>query len=205
MIEQEYNMNGPQPSRHERRRQQTRSSLIQATLLLVLEKGYDAITVQDITNRADLGYGTFYIHFRDKDDVLWAAIEETIMETVRSAHNQFKQEMPAQIEYYGYLNIFHHANEHQDLYRVVFGRQGSARMTGRVQEFLVKGFLFDIHHSTVPLYTGMNLPEEIIACIITSALTSLVMWWLETPNAYSAEQMAGMLYEALHHRKPPIP
>ncbi|MCJ7529956.1 MAG: TetR/AcrR family transcriptional regulator, partial [Anaerolineales bacterium] len=56
-------------TRHERRRLQTRKLLIQTTLQLVLEKGYDAISIQDITERADLGRGTFYLHFKDKEEV----------------------------------------------------------------------------------------------------------------------------------------
>ena len=42
-------------NRHQRRKQQTRNLLIQTTLQLILEQGYDSISIQDITDRADLG------------------------------------------------------------------------------------------------------------------------------------------------------
>ena len=41
-----------------------------------MEKGYEAVTIQDITDRADLGRGTFYIHFKDKEEAIWSAIED---------------------------------------------------------------------------------------------------------------------------------
>ena len=63
-------MNVSPLSRHERRRLQTRRLLMQTTLQLVLEKGFGGVSIQDITDRADLGRGTFYIHFKDKDEVV---------------------------------------------------------------------------------------------------------------------------------------
>jgi hypothetical protein len=47
------------------------------------------------------------------------------------------------------------------------------------------------------------LPAEISNHIIVGSILNLAIWWLENPNEYTAEQMAGMLYEALHRRKPP--
>jgi len=78
----------PGPSRHERRRLQTRQRLIQTALQLVLEKGYNAISIQDITDRADLGRGTFYIHFKDKEDVVWAAFRDLYQALEQEAHQR---------------------------------------------------------------------------------------------------------------------
>src|SRR5512137_1474289 len=93
----------PGPSRHERRRQQTRKLLTQTAVQLVLEKGYDAISIQDITDRADLGRGTFYIHFKDKEEVVWSAIQNLILELEQEAHQLYKDGIPDQPEFYGML------------------------------------------------------------------------------------------------------
>jgi len=82
------------PSRHERRRLKTRNLLIQNTLQLVLEKGYDAISIQDITERADLGRGTFYIHFKDKEEVVWTAFRDLFQELEQEAHAKLDRRMP---------------------------------------------------------------------------------------------------------------
>lgn len=39
------------------------------------ERGVEAVTIQDITDAADLGHGTFYLHFKAKGDVLGPVIE----------------------------------------------------------------------------------------------------------------------------------
>ena len=195
-------MNATPLSRHERRRLQTRKLLIQATLQLVLEKGFDAISIQDITDRADLGRGTFYIHLKDKEEVVWTAFQELFRELEQEAHNQLDRNMP-QVEYYGLLNIFRHAENNRDLYRVMFGGQGSAILTARAQDFLAQAFLYDIRNAPQPPEINFNIPEEIEAQILTGVISRLLFWWLGTSNSYSAKQMAVMTYEALYRKEPP--
>jgi AcrR family transcriptional regulator len=196
-------MDNPPITRHERRRLQTRKILMQATLQLVLEKGYDAITIQNITDQADLGRGTFYIHFKDKEEVVWTMFQDLYQEMEQKAHQQLDRNMP-QVEYYGLLNIFRHAEKNRDLYRLMFGGQGSALLTVRVQDFLAKTFLFDIRNAPDPKEINFSLPEEIEAQILTGMISRLLFWWLETPNDYTAGQMAAMSYEALYRKEPPV-
>ena len=192
------------PNRHERRRMQTRKQLIESTLQLVLDKGYDAISIQDITDRADLGRGTFYIHFKDKEEVVWTAFREMFQELEQDAHRKLDRRLP-QVEYFGLANIFSHAAEHRDLYRVMFGRQGSAVLAARAQDFLASVFLADIRNAPEPPEVNFHLPEEIEAQYLTGVVTRLLFWWLDTPNGYSAEQMAAMTYMVVYRKMPPEP
>jgi AcrR family transcriptional regulator len=198
-------MNTPLLTRHERRRLQTRRQLIHTTLQLVLEKGYDTITIQDITDQADLGRGTFYIHFKDKEDVVWAAIQDMILEMEQEAHSKFKRGVLPYEEFYGLLNIYQHAEKNRSLYRVVFGGQGSAVLTGRVYDLLANVVLNDIRSTPEPQENTFNIPEEIEAQMLAGMLARLLYWWLEKPNHYSARQMAEMTYQALFHQNPPPP
>jgi AcrR family transcriptional regulator len=195
-------MDAPRLTRHERRRLQTRKLLMQATLELVLEKGYDAISIQEITDRADLGRGTFYIHFRDKEEVVWTAFRDLFQALEQEAHEHLDRRKP-QVEFYGLLNIFRHAEKNRDLYRVMFGGRGSAALMGRAQDFLANAFLYDIRNAPVPPEVNFNIPEEIEAQILVGVISRLLTWWLETSNPYSAEQMAAMTYEALYRKLPP--
>ena len=54
----------------DRRIQRTRQPLEDALIALILEKGYDKITVQNIVDQANAGRSTFYSHFLDKDDLM---------------------------------------------------------------------------------------------------------------------------------------
>jgi AcrR family transcriptional regulator len=196
-------METPPPTRHERRRLQTRKLLIQTTLNLILEKGYDAISIQDITDQADLGRGTFYIHFKDKEEVVWTMFQDLFQEMEQEAHENLSRSTP-QVEYYGLLNIFRHALKNRDLYRVMFGGQGSAMLTVRVQDFLAKTFLYDIRNAPELPNVNFNLPDEFEAQMLTGMISRLLFWWLETTNHYTPSQMAAMTYKALYRKQPPI-
>ena len=60
----------------DRRVQRTRTSLLTALLDLIVEKGYEEVTVQDIVDRANVGRSTFYKHFLDKRELLLSGVDE---------------------------------------------------------------------------------------------------------------------------------
>ncbi len=59
----------------DRRVQRTRQLLQDALVSLIQEKGYEAVTVQDILDQANVGRSTFYAHFRDKEELLLSRFE----------------------------------------------------------------------------------------------------------------------------------
>jgi AcrR family transcriptional regulator len=57
-------------SRVERKRQEARARIIEAASRHFAARGVDAVTIGDITAAADVGHGTFYLHFKSKHEVL---------------------------------------------------------------------------------------------------------------------------------------
>jgi len=66
------------PNRTQRRASKTRNRLLKAGLSVFAEVGTDAATIEMITQRADLGKGTFYRHFADKGEIVEALIEQCV-------------------------------------------------------------------------------------------------------------------------------
>lgn len=64
--------------RGERRRQETRAKLVRAAHQLMARNGIDATTIQEITDSADVGFGSFYNHFESKTAVVQAIMDETV-------------------------------------------------------------------------------------------------------------------------------
>lgn len=186
-------------NRHERRKLRTRGKLKEATLELVLDKGYDEVNIQDIVDRADVGRGTFYVHYQDKQDILWdiiqGGLQASLDEGAKRARDE--QERPG---YLGYLITFETAAKHQDLYRVMLGSQGSALVTHRVADYLVSSMLQGIENGTY--MSEFDLPSEILAQFTIGALMRLTLWWLETPNKYTPKEMADMIYFLIHRDQP---
>ncbi len=65
-------------SRTEKRVEKTKTKLLKAALEVFSEYGIDAATIGDITQRADLGKGTFYRHFADKSEIVACLVEQAI-------------------------------------------------------------------------------------------------------------------------------
>lgn len=83
MTEAERDNGQASPNRAQRRRLQTRSRLIEAGRKVFADKGVDAATIQDITDTADVGRGSFYNCFETKEDLVGAIVGELVEDLVR--------------------------------------------------------------------------------------------------------------------------
>lgn len=72
------------PNRTQRRASKTRNRLLKAALSVFAETGTDAATIEEITQRADLGKGTFYRHFAHKNEILGVLIEQCVDDLIEA-------------------------------------------------------------------------------------------------------------------------
>src|SRR5215207_7904425 len=191
----------PALTRTERRKQQTIERIRDACAALFLERSYANLTIQAITERADVGYGTFYLHFKDKDDVVWQVLLDW-----GNAYEQVISEQLAQIEfprreYLSWVALFDYVDKVRDQFRSVFGREGSAVLAQRYQDYIAH--LHERNISESRYFVTLDLPTEFLAQFMAGALMRLLVWWVETPNAYSADDMAGMLFETMYRMPAP--
>jgi len=71
-------------SRHEKRAKATRKKILNGAREAFAEKGLDLTTIDDITERADVGKGTFYYHFSEKNELIAKLIDEIIKDLVQN-------------------------------------------------------------------------------------------------------------------------
>ncbi len=172
----------------DRRIERTRRSLQDALLALILEKGYEAVTVQDVIDRANVGRSTFYMHFPDKEALFLSEFERLQREFER---HLLGQSVTAESPWELTLLMFRHAQEHQQLYRALAGKQAGAVALNHIQRYLsalLQG------HLTPRLSKKKNapVPVEILAHYLVSSFISLLTWWLDHDLAYPAERMNEM-------------
>ena len=186
-------------NRFERRKQRTREALKQAAIDLILDKGYDAVTVQDITDHADLGRGTFYVHFNDKEDLVWSVIREGFDAITQEI--ALMQDASPLLEYRIWIRMFEHAAERRDLYLVTLSSKGSMMLTERTLEYLSAVVVTEMMNKR--FYPLVPTPPEITAQVIVGGIVRLITWWLQTPNEYTPQQMAGEFFRLVFHAEPP--
>jgi len=80
----------------DRRIQRTRKALIDSLRELIFEKGYDDISIQDITDRANMGRATFYLHYGEKDDLLSDLLHNVVKEFFDSTPEILKNQWTLQ-------------------------------------------------------------------------------------------------------------
>lgn len=110
------------PSRTEKRAAKTRKKLLTAALEIFSECGVDASTIDMITERADLGKGTFYRHFTDKYDIAGVLVEQAIdhlIGTLREYDPQPTTTLQEVLEHFlnAHYAFFRH---HQDEFILLF-------------------------------------------------------------------------------------
>ena len=82
----------PQDTRGARRRKDTRTKLMSAALRLMAAKGVDGVTVQEITNEADVGFGSFYNHFPSKE-AIYQSLKDEVVEHYAAALDKLGEQI----------------------------------------------------------------------------------------------------------------
>src|SRR5918996_858713 len=99
--------------KQDRRSQRTRHLVGEAFVELLKEKGYSAITVSDLIERANIGRSTFYSHYRDKDDLFVNELDRVIEVLSNGIPDQ--DDMP----FFPSLELFRHVGEEYELYKAL--------------------------------------------------------------------------------------
>ncbi len=168
----------------DRRVRRTQQLLARALVALTLEKGYEAVTIRDLTDRADIGYATFFRHYRDKDELLQDVLDVVLEELTGLLSGAVPDGDPAAV---GTL-VFRYVQEHTEVVRVLLGsRQVLQRLVAVATDLTMR------EQTARP---DSPVPLEIAAHHIVSATIALVEWWLDHGMPYPPEQM-GRLYRDL--------
>ncbi|MEU6586909.1 TetR/AcrR family transcriptional regulator [Nocardia sp. NPDC046763] len=178
----------------DRRKRRSRRQLREAFLSLVLERGYAAITVEDITERADLGRATFYTHYADKDALLDHIVTELIEEMQRRLDPVFgvtEQGFTGK----AVLELFRHAAEEHDAYRVVLRGEGDGRALRRFVEDRSAAAIRAFAARSEAQAVEPRVDVGILARAWVGELLTNLSWWLESGSPMSAEEVTGQLFD----------
>lgn len=156
---------------------------------ILLEKRYDAITVQDLLDRAGIGRSTFYAHYFDKDDVL-AHITEQMLESFRlrvamdgtgHAEHDAQTILPS-------LEFFRHVHlQYAQLRPLVRGHAGEVMW--EAGQALLSHNIEQVLATTQVDMASPSIPVTVIAQYLAGAFLSLLKWWLDAEMPYTPEEM----------------
>ncbi|NJO84769.1 MAG: TetR/AcrR family transcriptional regulator [Blastochloris sp.] len=179
----------PQPSRIDRRRQRTRAQLLDSLIALLQEKPYDQITIQDITDQADINRATFYLHYKDKDDLLLNSMNDIYADLVQRMEPCFESPDGGAANGNTIEQLtFEHVQEYAAFYRVMFSEQGVASFYFHVQRIMM-GIVENWLVRFVPPSRPAPVPIPAAAAYYTGATLGLIFWWLSDGRDQSVESI----------------
>ena len=170
----------------DRRVKRTQKLLTQALIELILEKGFDATTIRDITERADVGYATFFRHYADKEALLHDVLDVVLTELINLLR-PFPKNDPQRD---GTL-LFQYVQEHREVVHVILRSNNTASLIQRIMLVSAPNVLQE--HAPRP---ASPVPMEIAIHHLVAASIHLIDWWLEHNMPYSPERM-GTIYKEL--------
>jgi AcrR family transcriptional regulator len=175
------------PNVDDRRVQRTRRLLHEAFISLILERGYSAVTIRDVVERAGVGRSTFYTHFADLEEVLvgWPAGHRWLREF---AAGDGSERRPL-----GFTRaLLEHVDEHRRIWRALVGKRGGTAVKERFRRDLL-----EVVREDVAALAGKQ-PAEVLDGIVhyvAGAFMELVFWWLDARTALAPADV-----DAIFHR-----
>ncbi len=175
----------------DRRIQRTRQLMREALISLILEKGFEKITVQNIIDRANVGRSTFYDHFQDKQDLLeksFGFVAEELDQHMQSPHHH--DDTPPHHLVHS-IDFFQHAYENRDIYKAMAESGGGEVLMeiGRKHmENNIQAHLSALENQD----ERVSFPLPAISHYLASTLMALITWWQDEGGAYTPEEMDDM-------------
>ncbi|MFC5849678.1 TetR/AcrR family transcriptional regulator [Deinococcus petrolearius] len=176
-------MSVPQADRRVRR---TRRLLTQALIELGAERPLEAITVRDLTERAEVGYATFFRHYGSVVDLLRGAVDDLRAELL-DLLPPLVGDTPEQA---GTL-VFRHVQAQPALYRLLLSTDRSLGLLDQTVDIGVQGLL-----DTFEARPDAQVPPEVAAHHFIRSFLNLIEWWLRQDQPHSPERM-GEIYREL--------
>lgn len=174
----------------DRRILKTQEALKKAVIELMSQKSFDDITIQDISNMANVSRGTIYLHYVDKFDLLDKLMETHIHELREICESASELDYKdANLPWFEYL-------EHNYLFfSTMLSSKGAPSFRSRFVEFLVEEFRdeVDITHG---INQGLN--GDILLQFIVTSYVGVVEWWITNGMPYPPHVMSeqvGILLE----------
>ena len=179
----------------DRRITRTKLAIRSALVSLIEEKGFDDVSVSEITNRADINRGTFYLHYRDKFELLDCTVNEVIFDIEKIfldansliVNDFISVDQPLPIA----VKIFEYVKDNEALMRALFGLGGGVPFLTKLRQVaennLKLGFLANLKA------INFLVPREYLISYMLLAHYGVIQSWLDTGCKESPGEMARIL------------
>ena len=163
---------------NDRRIARTKATLQHALISLTLKKGYDATTIKDICDEANVGRSTFYAHFTSKDDLKRSGLENLRKLLVARQRDALAASDGETRSLSFSLSLFEHARDHKELYRALAGSRGGAIGLSTIRQIL-SDLVRDEIGAAIDKSNADAIPRDLVVEYLVGAYMAVLIWWLD--------------------------
>ena len=175
----------------DRRIPRTRAMLQHALNSLILKKNYEAITIKDICDAANVGRSTFYAHYTSKDDLKRSGLEHLRRLLVDRQRDALAAPGDVKDRSLGFsLAMFEHARDHRDHYRALVGGRGGTVSLGTIRQILSD--LVRDELAATDKNSADVVPRELVVQYVVGAYMAVLTWWLDGGAKLSPQRIDAM-------------
>jgi AcrR family transcriptional regulator len=170
--------------RRSQRIERTQRALLESLLDLIVEKGYERTTVEDVLRRADVGRTAFYAHFENKQDLLLHRFAD--IPWLRRGEGRCDEYAA------GLFNVsflFEHVAQQRELVVALRGTSAFEEAVVSLRDNLLESFTRLLQDRSTDGDVERNV--QLTAQVLTGALMQLLMWWLDAEMPETPATMAS--------------
>jgi AcrR family transcriptional regulator len=155
---------------------------------LIEERGFDALTIGELTERALVSRAAFYRNYQDKYDLVEQIFAEA-MRALLAAVGDLGREHPAEI----WVTFFEHIAEYDRLYRALLGKNGSPWFVWKMRAALA-GLAIErgqLPHGPNAVDRPVHsFSDTFVPDLVSALFVEAITWWLEHGRPYTPREIA---------------
>lgn len=174
----------------DRRVERSRELLLDALVSLLMERGYERLTIQNLLDRAGVGRATFYAHFQNKEDLLSSSVARLrgFLTAQRDCTGPNKGSEAGQLRFAP--PFFQHLESHRRIYHSTIGRDSEFTVEQHMQRMLRELVREDIESSHKGKANAAAVDLAVRYAVGT--LWAIVTWWMESKHPLPALEIDSL-------------
>lgn len=185
----------------DRRSNRTKVLLENALIKLMVEKGFDKISINDLTVEADINRGTFYLHYKDKYDLLEQKENEVLKQFVEIKNNlatKYSKDviLPSNKENLLpiFICVYSYIKENADFIKVILGANGDLNFQMKLKNFIENCLVENVTiNNKIP-----NITLKYISTIASSTQLGIIEKWLKTGMKETPQELAEFVSNVIY-------
>ena len=183
----------------QKRKTQTKAIIKNVFTQLLIEKGFNSLTVSDITRMSNINRGTFYLHYVDKYDLLEQLENEIISEltNILLKDSEYNLNNPLElIPYSSILNALYYVKEDFEFIMALIGNKCDSAFIEKFKDIIKKLIESRVNKSNSLSLSMKGIPNDYANEILLSSIISVILLWIRKGGVESPEDIAKIISQA---------